>query len=136
MRKSIVFALIAVIFIACNGNDPTIKYVGAWEVVEGEDTFIITKDSIKAIQNGTGLEHYQSHYTIIRNGVAELERCWMEEEAKNHEPSEYWHPELYFFDEVQIYFDKDGFLIIDPFDIPDYLSNKFPNYSRLILKRK
>ena len=45
---------------ACNTNEPIKKYVGVWEPVRYEDCdiFVITSDSIKAVQNETGLEHY------------------------------------------------------------------------------
>ena len=125
MKKYLLFAIMAVVLGACNNNAPTSKYVGIWEPATNlvYDKFIISADSIKAVQSGTGLEHFQAHYKILRDGVAELERCWLEDMAKNHDLSQGdWNPEQYFFDEVQMY-------------IPDYLSQKVPNYSRLKLKR-
>ena len=138
MKKYLLFALMAGLLCSCNNNEPTSKYVGVWEPIGegGADLFVISADSIKAVSCYNGSESYQSHYEMISNGVAKLERCWLEDMAKNHDLSQGdWNPEQYFFDEAQMYIDKDGYLNIDPYDIPDYLSQKVPNYSRLKLKR-
>ena len=138
MKKYLLFALMAGLLCSCNNNEPTSKYVGVWELIGegGVDLFVISADSIKAVSCYNGSESYQSHYEMISSGVAKLERCWLEDMAKSHDLSQGdWNPEQYFFDEVQMYIDKDGYLNIDPYDIPDYLSQKVPNYSRLKLKR-
>lgn len=77
MKKFLFFALMAGLLCSCNNNEPTSKFVGVWEPATNlvYDKFIISADSIKAVQSGTGLEHFQAHYKILRDGVAELERC-------------------------------------------------------------
>lgn len=128
----ILLTLIAAIFAACNSNEPEKKFVGTWDPVGSDcDVFVITSDSIKAIQNETGLEHYQAHYKMLRDSVAELERCWL---GENHSGLDF-HPEDYFVAEVKMYIDKDGYLIIQPFDTGSPLSQQYPNYAWLKLKK-
>ena len=136
--KFFLFAMVAVFFAACNSNEPTRKFVGTWDPVpyEGYDLFVITADSIKAIDCDTKEEHYQCHYKMLRDNVAKLERCWLIEESKNHDSSDSdWQPEQYFYAEVKMYIDKNGYLIIKPFNPGSVLSQTSPNYAELKLKR-
>ena len=137
--KYLFLAILAVILVGCDANIPTKKYVGTWEPVgyEGCDVFVITTDSIKAIQCTSKEEHYQSHYKMLRKDVAELERCWLE----NHDYSgSDFNPEQFFFAEVKMYIDKEGHLIIKPFDYlgGEYdMSNgvRYPDYGTLKLRK-
>ena len=62
--------------------------------------------------------------------MAELERCWL----KNYPESDF-HSEQFLYAEVEMYIDKEGYLIIKPFDIIGELSEIYPNYSNLKLKK-
>ena len=137
-NRSILFAAVVAMCVACNSNEPEKAFVGVWSPCGYEmyDKFVITSDSIKAIGCEDSQEHYQAHYKMLRDSVALLERCWMEVKWQGFDSSNSdWHPEEYFFAEVKMYIDKDGYLIIRPFDLEDYLSQKYPNYSELKLRR-
>jgi hypothetical protein len=131
--KLFCLAIIATAFVACSSNEPNSAFIGAWDPVgyEGVDIFYVSSDSIKAVQCSDGLVHYQSHYKMLTDKTAELERCWL---PSNHEEGSDWNPELYRFAEVSMYIDKDGYLIIEPFDIVGVLAEIYPNYSNLKLK--
>ena len=137
MRKSVLFAILAVLFAACNTNEPAKAFIGTWEPVgyETYDTFVITSDSIKAIKCDTKEEHYQAHYKVLRDSVIELERCWLERQYKNAGPSD-WNPEEYFFTEAKMYIDGEGCLVIEPFDYGSLLVEIKPNYAILKLKKR
>ena len=133
MKKIIFFAIMSLLLVACNKNEPQKVHIGVWEPVDsGVDLFVITADSIKAIQIDTKAEHYQCHYRIINDSVAELERSWLKEYL-NLPPSDF-HPEQYLHEEVKMYFDKEGYLIINPF-WGGVLEQIYPNYAILKLKR-
>ena len=127
-------AVIATILVSCGSNSPeqNKSFVGTWEPVlyegfEIPDLFIITSDSIKAIRCKTQEEHYQCHYQILREGVIELERCWFKQYNANavNEPD--------YIVESEMYFDKNGYLIINPFT--SEITQRYPNYFNLKLRR-
>ena len=122
--KLFLLSLMAIMLAACNTNEPTKKYVGVWEPVRYEDCdiFVITSDSIKAVQNETGLEHYQTHYEVLNDSVARLERSRTGASVV--------------FEEVAMYIDKEGYLIIRPFTTGSPLSLEYPNYAWLKLRKK
>ena len=120
--KFFLFSVLALLFAACNNNEPSNAFVGTWETVvpEGEkiyDIFVITSDSIKAIN----AEQYHAHYKILRDSVIELERCWM---PKDYEK---------YISEAQMYFDESGYLIIQPFDLT--IAQNYPTYVSLKLTK-
>ena len=122
--KLFIIGLMGILLIACNTVEPTKKYVGVWEPVGYEDCdmFVITPDSIKAVQNETRIEHYQTHYEILNDSVARLERSRSGSSVV--------------FEEVAMYIDKEGYLIIRPFTTGSPLSEEYPNYAWLKLKKK
>ena len=122
--KLFLLSLMAIMLAACNTNEPTKKYVGVWEPVRYEDCdiFVITSDSIKAVQNETRLEHYQTHYEVLNDSVARLERSRTGASVV--------------FEEVAMYIDKEGYLIIRPFTTGNPLSLEYPNYAWLKLRKK
>ena len=139
MKKLCILAVTAVLLVACETNHPSKAFIGTWEPVgyEEYDIFIITSDSIKAIQCDTKKEHYQSHYKILRDSVAELERCWLKETTQGINSSQSdLNSEQFYIAEVQMYLDKEGYLVIHPFDIVGELSQIVPNYTFLKLRKK
>ena len=137
MKKLFLFTIVAMLFAACT-SEPTRKFIGVWEPVgyEKYDRFVISSDTIKAVQCETGLEHLQTHYKILRDSVVELERCWLEEKAKGWDTTHSdFHPEEFFFEEVEMYIDKDGFLNIKPFGFYGPLEQASPLYPWLKLRR-
>ena len=146
MKKIYLFAIMAIALMACNPNEPenTKKtneaFIGTWEPVgyEEYDVFVITADSIKAVKcDSTAEEHLQCYYEILNDSVVKLERYWLEEKTKDYDwTNSDFHPEKYYVEEVAMYLDKDGYLIIYPFDIIGELAEVSPNYTHLKLKRK
>ena len=135
--KLFIFATISVILSACNKNEPTKAFEGVWEPFLCEecvipDLFVITSDSIKAIQCDTKEEHYQCHYKVLRDSIVELERCWIIEELESmqrpYNPSDY-------ISEEYMYVDNEGFLIIRKFWMGNEISQIYPNYTQLKLRR-
>ncbi len=133
--KLFLFAVMALVLASCESNNsPTKKFVGTWEPVKFEDCdlFVITSDSIKAIKLDTQEEHYQCHYKMLTDSTAELERTWL----KSYDTSDIrdFHPEQFIYEDVKMYIDKDGYLIIDPF-WGGVLENIYPNYASLKLRK-
>ena len=139
MKKILLFAMLFLLA-ACNSNEPNKAFIGKWEPVRYEeyDVFVITSDSIKAINCDTKEEHYQCHYKILHDSIAELERCWLEKLAEGRDTTiqKDYHPELYFVEEVEMYIDDQGYLIIRPFTPDSPIDNGCPNYAWLTLKKK
>ena len=138
MKKILLFAMLFLLA-ACNSNEPNKAFIGKWDPVgyEGVDVFVITSDSIKAIQCDTKEEHYQCHYKILHDSIAELERCWLKETTQGINSSQSdLNPEQFYIAEVQMYLDKEGYLVIHPFDIVGELSQIVPNYTFLKLRKK
>jgi len=119
--------ILAFMFAACSTNEPENAFTGVWEYIlpGGEkstcDLFVITSDSIKAIDCQTQEEHYHAHYTFLRDSVIELERCWLKGVSPLYNA------------EAQMYFDEDKYLIISPFDFD--IAQTARNYSKLKLKK-
>ena len=131
MKKLFLFAIMAIVLVSCNRNEPSQTYEGVWEPVLLQDSdkfdlFTITSDSIKAFNFQLGIEYYQCHYRFIRNGIIELERCWAMRDN---------YPEAFWKEEVPMYFDEEGYLIIERFDPSVELHQNYPNYANLKLKR-
>lgn len=138
MKKILLFAMLFLLA-ACNSNEPNKAFIGKWEPVgyEEYDVFVITSDSIKAINCDTKEEHYQCHYKILHDSIAELERCWLEKLAEDKDTTQSdFNPEQFYIAEVQMYLDKEGYLVIHPFDIVGELSQIVPNYTFLKLRKK
>ena len=134
MKKLFLFTVAAMIFAACTTSEPTRKFIGVWEPVgyENCDRFVISSDTIKAVQCETGLQHYQCHYKILRDSVVELERCWMKDIAGDD--FDYQASPDYVSEEY-MYIDQQGYLIIRCFMLYGELCELYPNYSHLKLKR-
>ena len=131
MKRIYLFVIVAVSLLhsACDMNNPTKNFEGVWEPnigekVEAPDLFVITSDSIKAIEKETGLEHYQSHYKFVKDSIIELERTWL-----GHSDSEWYVSEQY------MYFEENNNLIIKYFEPVSPISQIFPNYAILRMKR-
>ncbi len=133
MKKFLLLALMACAFIACDKKSTSRNFEGVWEPVGYEecDQFVITSDSIKAIRLDNYMEHYQCHYTILRDSIVELERCWMVDATDNGNASS-----SDYTSEVYMYIDKDKYLIIRNFLLESELSQMNPNYTHLKLKKK
>ena len=138
VSRSILFAACILSFAACNSDYSGSKeFIGVWHPVGYEDcdTFVITSDSIKAIQCVTGKERYQSHYKMRNRRQAELKRCWLEEMLKDADALESRDIETEIFAEVTMYINQDGYLIITPFDVTGELVQTYPNYTNLKLAK-
>ena len=136
MKKYILFLAFIVGVMSCNTHGPGNykSYVGTWEPILGEnleipDIFVITSDSIKAINCKTKKVHYQCHYKILRSGVVELERCWLTQENMDA------FKESYYVVESEMYIDPQGYLIISPFDNIAPACQVYPNYANLKLRK-
>ena len=66
--------------------------------------------------------HYQTHYEVLNDSVARLERSRTGASVV--------------FEEVAMYIDKEGYLIIRPFTTGSPLSLEYPNYAWLKLRKK
>ena len=138
VSRIILCVVVLAFFAECKINEPKKAFAGVWSPVRYEtvDKFVITSDSIKAIHCEDGQEHYQTYYKVLRDSVVLLERCWLEARWQGYDSTHLdWHPEEYFFTEAQMYIDKNGYLIIRPFDIESPLSQVSPNYADLKLKK-
>ncbi|MBQ6764149.1 MAG: hypothetical protein IJP45_03065 [Paludibacteraceae bacterium] len=131
--RLIFFAVMAMLFAACNSNAPTKAYEGVWEPVnnggvERGDLFVVTSDSIKGILGGgdAPIIYYRCHYKVLRDSVVELERCWMADFAGAEESMT---------SETYMYINNQGYLIIKDFDPLMQLVQVVPNYASLTLKR-
>ena len=134
MKKCILFAFLAMWLAACNVSEPNKAFVGIWEPGETYvDLFVISSDSIKAIHCNDGRESFQSHYKMVADSIAKLERCWLKiMQEQNHE-FEFEDSQL--TENVYMYFDEEGYLIIPNYDCTATLNHASPNYSNLKLKR-
>ena len=132
MKKILLFAIPVLFLAACQTNYPTKAFEGLWEPIGYEDCdiFVISSDSIKAIQSNTKQEHYQCHYKVLRDSIVELERTWMWKLADGVvlKPSDVTS-------EAYMYIDKEQHLIIKYFLPESELSQNYPNYTHLKLKR-
>lgn len=123
--KNALFLSVWVIIIgSCSPNKTSNDFVGVWSPIRYEecDMFVISADSIIAIRCETKEKHLQCHYTILRDSIIKLERCWMTEGD-------------FIVTESKMYFDEEGHLIINPFTNDGFLAEVFPNYSILKLKK-
>lgn len=111
------------VFAACNTTASN-RYEGVWKPIDGDyNRFVITKDSMYLVDDDKS-HAFQCHYTILKDSVIELERCWLE----NPERIDY-------IAEVAIYFDKNKHLVIENY-MPT-LANCIPcEYYNLVLKKK
>ena len=129
--------------VACSNNEPKRAFEGTWEPVGYEecDVFVVTTDSIKAVSCDTHEDHYQCYYHMVRDSVAQLERTWLIEAQRRSDSLQGdWDVRRHFYAEVQMYLDKEGYLIIHPYDYHSEwdLSQVvyYPDYRKLKLKRK
>ena len=128
VTKLFLLSVFTIALMACERNNPSQAFVGTWEPVGYEecDIFVITSDSIKAITCDTKEEHLQSHYTMLNDSIAKLERTWL------------MSPDIssdLFYAEVPMYIDNEGYLIIKNFHIVGELFHVYPNYTHLKLRK-
>lgn len=139
VSRFILSAACILFFAACNNDYSGSKeFIGIWHPVGYEDcdTFVITNDSIKAIQCVTEKEHYQCYYKMLSKRQAELKRCWLEEILKDNDAPESSDMAADISAEVTMYIDQDGCLIIRPFDVAGELEQVYPNYANLKLAKQ
>ena len=121
---------------ACNTPEPTNAYVGIWEHAKfavDNGLFYISSDTIKVIERNDDYSrvHHLCHYKIVRDSVVELERCWLEIWKQN--VVDFYYDESRYKEEVYMYIDEEGYLIVKNFDYGAALTN--PYYYDLKLKR-
>ena len=139
--KFFLFAIVALVLVACNNNEPAQSFEGTYKILnEGSQSTsiaVITADSIKLFLESDGKYkynlRYQSHYTVNGDSTVELERCWLKITAEN--TPDFWYNEEEYITTEYMYFDKDGNLIIKYFDRATMLAQIFPNYAILKLQR-
>ncbi len=139
--KFFLFAIVALVLVACNNNEPAQSFEGTYKVMnsrsESSDIAVITADSIKLfLESADKYKYnlrYQSHYTVNGDSTVELERCWMRNWREDDSDLSY-EGKGYITTEY-MYFDKDGNLIIKYFDRATMLAQIFPNYAILKLQR-
>ena len=79
-----------------------------------------------AIDTYNKKKHHQAHYTLLRDSIVELERCWMAS-AYPDDPSRYTS-------EAQMYINENGHIIIYPYDYLT-ISENYPQYHKLELEK-
>ena len=140
--KFFLFAIVALVLVACNNNEPASSFEGTYKIMNNGDLrptsiAVITADSIKLFLESDGKYkynlRYQSHYTVNGDSTIELERCWMRNWREDDSDLSY-EGKGYITTEY-MYFDKDGNLIIKYFDRATMLAQIFPNYAILKLQR-
>ncbi|MBO4690663.1 MAG: hypothetical protein J5621_07290 [Paludibacteraceae bacterium] len=111
------------VFAACNTTASN-RYEGVWKPIDEDyNRFVITKDSMYLVDDDKS-HAFQCHYTILKDSVIELERCWM---TYRERPD--------YIAEVAIYFDENKHLVIENY-LPTLASVIPSEYYNLVLKKK